>query len=350
MFRIPLALAALASLPTIASAQLIDHTFDGGDNPDGWVAWDAQYSSVVTSGGAPLEHLVLDNLGGAATCQFVFVEPTGPGPFEHSGNWRAAGVEQITVDLETRAGAYGGIWCVFLVSDPGTPANPTDDCYLILVHPDGAPLTSGWNHYVFPLPTAQTTAAPGWFAGNACTNGNLNQVWNTVLTDVDRMFFVLDAAPGAACSSTNWSLGIDNISVQRGTLGSVYCAGQPNSTGNRGQIEGSGSRSVASNDVTLSVSELPVFSFGYFLMSEDQARFAAASGEICLGVPIIRHSLSVLQAGLDGRVQFSPNLTNLPQATVFQPGDSWHFQYWHRDSGAGGPTANFSEALTIRFE
>lgn len=349
MLRTSLALTVALSLHSVASAQLIDHTFDQGDNPDGWVAWDSQYSSVLASGGAPLEHLILNNLGGASTCQYVFVEPTGPGPFEHTGDWRAAGVESVTVDLNTRAGVYGGIWCVFLVSDPGTPSNPTDDCYLILIHPDGAPLASGWNHYEFPLPTSQTTAAPGWFAGNACTNGDIDQVWNSVLTDVDRMFFVLDAQPGAACASTNWSLGIDNISVQRGTLGSVYCSGLPNSTGVASQIEGNGSRSIAANDVTLDVSELPAFSFGYFLMSESTARTPTASGWICLGAPVIRHSLSVLQAGLNGQVSFSPDLGGLPQGTVFQPGETWNFQYWHRDSSSAGPTANFSEGLSIRF-
>lgn len=342
-------IASLALIPA-ASAQLIDHTFDALDNPDGWVAWDSQYSSVVPSGGEQLEHLILNNLGGPPTCQYVFVEPTGPGPFEHTGDWRAAGVEQVTVDLNTRVGAYGGIWCVFLVSDPDTPADPTDDCMLILIHPDGAPTTSGWNHYVFPLPSSQTVAAPGWFPGGACEGSNVNQVWNTVLTDVDRMFFVLDAAPGASCASTNWSIGVDNISVQRGTLGSVYCQGLPNSTGDRAEIEGNGSPLIANNDVTFDVLNLPVFSFGYFLMSESQRRIPVSSGQICLGSPVIRHSLSVLQAGLDGKVQFSPNLTALPQFTVFQPGDTWNFQYWHRDSTPAGPTANFSESLVIRFE
>ncbi len=342
-------LLSLVLIPA-ASAQLIDHTFDRGDNPDGWVAWDSQFSAVIPSGGSPLEQLILNNLGGSATCQFVFVEPTGPGPFEHTGDWRAAGVEQVTVDLNTRAGDYGGIWCVFLVSDPDTPNDPLDDCMLILIHPDGAPVAPGWNHYVFPLPTGQSTAAPGWFAGAACENTNVDQVWNTVLTDVDRMFFVLDADPGGACAATNWNIGIDNISVQRGTLGSVYCVGQPNSTGVRAEIEGTGSPVIANNDVTFDVMNLPVFSFGYFLMSQSQTRNQVASGDICLGPPIIRHSLSVLQAGLDGRVQFSPDLTSLPQATVFQPGDTWNFQYWHRDSSPTGPSANFSEGIVIRFE
>ncbi len=347
------ALAALVALPTFAStasAQLIDHTFDRGDNPDGWVAWDSLYSSVSNLGGAPLEHLVLNNLGGSATCQYVFVEPTGPGPFEHTGDWRAAGVEQVTVDLETRAGTYGGIWCVFLVSDPNTPLDPNDDCFLILIHPDGAPTAPGWRHYEFELPSSQTTAAPGWFAGGACTTTNVDQVWNTVLTDVDRMFFVLDAAPGTGCTSTNWSHGIDNISVQRGNVGAVYCTGVPNSTGERCQIEAYGSESIAANNIEFELFDLPRFSFGFFLMAQDARRATVASGDICLRSPIIRHSLTVLQADTNGQAQFSPDLTNLPQATVFQPGDTWHFQYWHRDSGPGGPTANFSEGLKIEFE
>ena len=350
MLRLIFPLFASLALIPVASAQLIDHTFDGLDNPDGWVAWDTQFSSVVPTGGDQLEHLILNNLGGASTCQYVFVEPTGPGPFEHTGDWRAAGVEAVTVDLNTRAGDFGGIWCVFLVSDPDTPSNPADDCMLILIHPDGAPQAPGWNHYVFPLPTGQATAAPGWFPGNACEGMNVDTVWNSVLTDVDRMFFVLDANPGAACAATNWSIGVDNISVQRGTLGSVYCQGLANSTGERAEVEGNGSTIIANNDVTFDVFNLPVFSFGYFLMSQSQTRTSVFSGELCLGGTIVRHSLSVLQAGLNGQVQFSPDLTALPQLTVFQPGDTWNFQYWNRDSGPSGPTANFSEAVAIRFE
>jgi len=342
---LPLALAAL--ICPLASAQFLDDTFEAGTNLDNWVAWDTQYSSISTGGGHPYEQLVLNNLSGSTTCQYVFVEPTGPAPYAHTGDWRAAGVQQVTADINIRQGRYGGIFCVFLVSDPDTPNDPTDDCMLILINTTPAPGGAGWTRYVFPTPTAETVAPPGWFGGNACSTATNDQAWNTVIQDVDRMFFVLDAIPGAQCTATRWDLGIDNISVQAGTLGTVYCTSQPNSTGARAELTGTGSLAVALNDLTFDVTSLPQGSFGYFVMSEVVARTAVFSGDLCLGGQIARFSLSVQQADTLGAIQFSPDVNALPQGRVFVPGETWNFQYWYRDIGS---TANFSEAMAVTFE
>lgn len=337
----------LVALAAAASAQTVDTTFDHALNPDGWVAWDPQYSAVVATGGNPLEHVRLDNVNGPTTCQYVFVEPRAATPLLHRGNWRAAGVEQVSADIDIQAGRYGGIFCVFLVSDPGTPANPNDDCMLVLIHPDPAPAAPGWQRYEFDLPSASLTAAPGWFASGPCSSTPIDQVWNSVLVDVDRMFFVLDTIPGAACTATRWNFGIDNISVQRGTLGTVYCASRINSTGQGAELVGTGSSVVAQNDVDFRVTRLPQQSFGYFLMGPTQARTAVFSGDLCLGSGVVRFAQSVLSSGTQGSVDFSPNLAQLPQGVIVPVGSTWHFQYWFRDVG---PSANFSEALSVRFE
>lgn len=331
----------------IASAQLSVDTFDHGSNPDGWVAWDLQYSSIAPSGGNPLEYLRLDNVGGQSTCQYVFIETRGVQPFAQTGDWRAAGVEQVTADIDIRQGRFGGIFCVFLASDPGTPANAADDCYLVLIHPTPAPAAPGWTRYEFPLPAADVVAPAGWFAANACSTAPIDQVWNAVVTDVDRIFFVLDANPGAPCTATNWDLGIDNIAVQSGTLGTVYCAALANSTGSPARIAGSGSRVVAQNDVDFEVDRLPPNGFGYFIMSRTAARTPVAAGELCLGGTITRYSLFVQHSGNAGRIQFSPNLPALPPASAILPGSTWRFQYWFRDAG---PTSSFSPGMEVRFE
>lgn len=343
-----LALAGFAALATAPAslAQLIDHSFDQGANPDGWVAWDSTYSSVQTNSGNPFEQLILDNIGGASTCQFVFVEPTGPGPFEHSGNWRAAGVNEVRADLNIRSGRYGGIFCVFLADDMGTPNDRADDCYLILIEP--APTQAGWNEYVFALPSADTTPAPGWFLGGSCANGDLTQRWNDILVDVDYMLFVLDANPGQPCITTFWDLGIDNISVQTGDLGSVYCTSTPNSTGEIGQIEGVGSNVIASNDLTLNVTSLPQGMFGIFVMGRLPSQTPLFDGVLCLQNPLIRFN-QILQVTSLQQVSFSPSLTSLPQGATFSPGETWRFQFWHRDLSPT-PSANLSEALAITFQ
>lgn len=43
---------------------------------------------------------------------------------------------------------------------------------------------------------------------------------------------------------------------------------------------------------------------------------------------------------------------NIPQPTGFvsaAPGETWHFQYWHRDTSGGGSTQNFSNACSVTF-
>ena len=43
---------------------------------------------------------------------------------------------------------------------------------------------------------------------------------------------------------------------------------------------------------------------------------------------------------------FTPDLTNLPQGQVLNPGETWFFQVWHRN----GATSNFSTSLGVTWE
>ena len=67
-----------------------------------------------------------------------------------------------------------------------------------------------------------------------------------------------------------------------------------------------------------------------------------------LGSPIVRLSLSgqVVNSGAAGMVELDLDLTSLPQGTVFQPGDTWYFQFWFRDS----TTSNTSDGIEVMFE
>ena len=33
-----------------------------------------------------------------------------------------------------------------------------------------------------------------------------------------------------------------------------------------------------------------------------------------------------------------------------QPGDTWYFQFWHRDGGSTGPVSNMTDALRVQFQ
>ncbi len=138
-------------------------------------------------------------------------------------------------------------------------------------------------------------------------------------------------------------------------LGTNYCPAVVNSTGVPSLISAAGSASVGLNDVTLECRELPISSSGYFLTSFARgfvANPAGSAGNLCLSQPIGRYVNAVLMAGAQGSVALPIELTAVPMplgAVAVQPGDTLAFQFWHRDSGAQGPTSNFSGGLEIEF-
>ena len=77
-------------------------------------------------------------------------------------------------------------------------------------------------------------------------------------------------------------------------------------------------------------------------------------GNLCLGGQIIRFNQQpygeVGFSGPEGVITFKPDLANLPQNTVFQPGETWSFQLWFRDFVGGNSTNNTSDGLAITWE
>ena len=81
---------------------------------------------------------------------------------------------------------------------------------------------------------------------------------------------------------------------------------------------------------------------------------SGSDGTLCLGLPGFGRCNADLGASSPGGtrdVTFRP--TAIPQAlgtTSAAVGDSWWVQAWFRDTNAGGPTSNFSNAVRIRFD
>ena len=142
------------------------------------------------------------------------------------------------------------------------------------------------------------------------------------------------------------------------SLGSNYCSpAVVNSTGNPGSISAEGSPSVAANNVTLTVSDLPANAFGFFLTSQTTANVAnpgGSQGNLCLGGAIGRFvgPGQIKNSGPGGTFSLMLDLTQQPSPTgsvSVQPGESWNFQAWHRDAVGGSVTSNFTNGLTISF-
>lgn len=356
---LPLLVAAAAALAPSAAAQISLEGFEMGTNPDNWEAWFSVYNQVYATGGNPGGYLELDNVtSGPATCHFVDIAPEDPpGTFvhRHSGDWRAAGAVGVSIDLDIQQGIFGGDLVLEIVSDPGTPASPADDCTLRLRLPAAGAAGPGWNTYVFPVPTAQTTLPAGWETDGACSG---NAAWNQALADVDQILIRYDGNPPSFCTFTSWILRIDNIEVIPGTppfIGTNYCSAVANSTGLGASMSALGSTDSAQNNVTLLCDALPANQFGLFVVSRSQGFVpnpGGSLGNLCLGGNLGRYN-QVQNSGALGEVTFAVDLTAVPQGSQFVPtlpGDTWNFTYWYRDVVGGGAVSNFADGLSIDFQ
>ena len=151
-----------------------------------------------------------------------------------------------------------------------------------------------------------------------------------------------------------------SISLHHGVLCSCgnYCQANPNSTGLHGVISGAGSSLAADNDLTLTASQLPTSSFGFFITSQTQgfvANPSGSAGNLCVTGSIGRYvgAGQIQNSGAAGSFSLTLDLTQTPQPlgfTAVMAGDTWNYQAWFRDSVAGVPTSNFTDAVTADFQ
>ncbi len=133
-----------------------------------------------------------------------------------------------------------------------------------------------------------------------------------------------------------------------------YCAVEPNSTGFPAGIGSNGSFSITSNDLVLTAAPCPANQFGLFFYGPEQIDVPFGNGHLCVG------------AGALGLFRLNPPIQVSPQEDVSRPvdytvppmdsgagqitvGSTWNFQFWFRDSAAGGAAFNTSNALSILF-
>jgi len=134
-----------------------------------------------------------------------------------------------------------------------------------------------------------------------------------------------------------------------------YCTANANSTGLTGSISAL-NIDLNARTMQLSGSDLPTNANAYSIASLQQGFVAnpgGSSGNLCLGGAIGRVIGGViLNTGGGGSLLESINLNAIPQPTgpiSVQSGDSWHFQYWHRDSIIGLSTSNFTNGVRVFF-
>ncbi len=139
--------------------------------------------------------------------------------------------------------------------------------------------------------------------------------------------------------------------------GTNYCMANTNSTGLTASISAAGSSVASHNNVTLTTSDLPNNSFGFFLVSTSQGFVpnpGGSSGNLCLGGAIGRYvgPGQIQNSGQTGEVSLQLDLTMVPQppgAVSIIAGDTFNWTTWYRDAVGGVATSNFSDGLSILF-
>lgn len=141
-------------------------------------------------------------------------------------------------------------------------------------------------------------------------------------------------------------------------VGTSYCGpAVVNSTGNAAFMRATGSAVVTDHDLALAASSLPVFSSVLFLASPSQGLWlnpGGSNGHLCLGGAIGRGvGGRVFQTNPTGNVSTYVDLLHMPTPILLtvpvQPGETYHFQAWYRDSLGGVAGSNFTDAISVQF-
>lgn len=176
-----------------------------------------------------------------------------------------------------------------------------------------------------------------------------------VVVGLDSQTFDVASSPTVALS---WSLDAPDAPILPSTRESTWV--QPSSTGMSARLRAQGTASVAANDVTLTVTNLPAGAPCLFINS---ASFAAVpiqnlgggQGTLLLGGHIGRFVApgQAMAASPFGAAWIPIDVGRLPASSgwlALQPGDSRAFQVWYRDTDGGNPTSNLSDAIELTFQ
>ncbi len=130
-------------------------------------------------------------------------------------------------------------------------------------------------------------------------------------------------------------------------------AGCVNSTGQGALLTGSGTTSVAADDIAFHATQLPTTSVTLLVMGSDQRVLSFYDGLLCIGGDI-RRFRTHLNSGHLGAVTFTGIIaTYAEHGTVIEAGQTWHYQIWSRDSGPPqspcGKKANLTNAYTVSY-
>ena len=194
---------------------------------------------------------------------------------------------------------------------------------------------------------AEQAGAAGWKGVEGLTASDLGGMHDVAVFDINGDGN-LDMVLGRCDGTQVWL-------QEGGDLGDNYCSpANNNSTGAPGLLAATGSNQAGGNPLTLIASQLPNNQFGYLIASRTQGFVqnpAGSQGNLCLGSSIARFITQIGNTGPTGVISTDVDTSAIPlsPAVAVMPGETWNFQFWHRDVNPT-PTSNFTEGLSIDFQ
>ncbi len=153
----------------------------------------------------------------------------------------------------------------------------------------------------------------------------------------------------ARCTLINWRPDVHTEDCGSGGIGTGYCQSTTNSSGQSATIEADGSTSIASNNMRLLASGLPVNEFGLFYYGDTQIEQPFGDGFRCVGGALNRLNPPQLSDALGENVR-PLDFSMPPMSAGVAAGVTLNFQHWFRDPlGAGGNGFNLSDGLSVIF-
>ena len=349
---LPLSILALAPASEAQCLTTVTETFTGGTNDGDWGFGHPGDTWVPMQGnpGAFIGNQMMDiftpraqtTLGTAST---------------YHGDWRSAGVSSAGIDLWTISNQFPNSCMrplsLQLVSDPGTPGNPSDDTYVYFVSGLSSPCPGeGWKSYDFTVPSASATLPAGWGV-DPNNNDPVDQVWNEVITDVDQVvwwygdptfFFIFE----------QWGCGLDNPRLDLGTPAVNYCTAGTSASGCQATLSSSGTPSAtAATGFDLDATGVEGAKDGlYFFAANGRQANSWGNGTSfqCVTPPVFRAGL-LIGSGTPGACDgaFSQDLNARWTAKPNQnpgAGAVVQAQLWYRDPmNTSNQTTSLSDAL-----
>lgn len=161
---------------------------------------------------------------------------------------------------------------------------------------------------------------------------------------------------GGTAPCSNYTLSITK-QASSSSFGGTICWGNPSSLGFNVTLSPTGSPAVADNNLSFGAGPFPPNTFG-MLVNGPVAGFQplpGTAGLLCLGGGIGRFNRpGEIQAANLGGMSFDVDLLDIPRPNgviQIQPGESWGFQVWFRDTTPGGaPTSNLTDGTMVWFE